>query len=81
MADSFYVELGDYFVTCGAELLPDGKLEASALFERRRDRSKSLVPGLRHRIINATFDSEDAALQAANQLAVQLVQDGKVGLE
>lgn len=81
MADDFYVELGDYFVTCGAELLADGKWGASALFERSRDRSKSLVPAVRHRITNAVFDTNDGALQGANRLAVQLVQDGKVGLE
>jgi hypothetical protein len=81
MEHDFFAEEGEYTIFCSAEPQSKGKWIASALFERKVDRSKVFVPAVRHRIVDASFDTPQEAAQAAYQHALQLIKKGTVGLE
>lgn len=79
MDHDFYIEEGDYLIRISAQEEAAGDWTAWAYFERKSDLQKSLVPGMRHRILHR-FNSGDEASQAAHQFAIDRVKKDDVGL-
>lgn len=71
MADSMFIEEGEYYIWCSATLELDGGFVASALFERKSDHAamKTLIPAMRH-VIKERFEDPQEALSAAAQMAL-----------
>lgn len=78
--DVTFFEQSGYYLYCNTTPLPNGKWEASVYFERIADHANTKVPGMRHRLSNVQFDTEDEAMSAACQYGLAQAMAGNVDM-
>lgn len=80
MSEHMFYDEGNFFYFCDATPTVNGRWEASVLFERKSDHTKSRVPGLRHKIPD-DFATSKEALNVAYHYGAERAGKDETGLE